>query len=114
MSLFNHLHLEGNISSVSSETLPDGTIVYSFRLAVEREGEKKRDFINLKAFASAENDPWADYMRGMDCHFDCTVKSAESASGAVENVIVCLNAFPLPTKRTRALVDSLDTDESGR
>lgn len=109
MSLFNHLHLEGNISRIVRSDSPDGTICYDIRLAVERE-DGSREFVNLKGFADEEYDPWVDYQRGMDCRFDCTVRSLESPDGTMSNVIVCLNAFPLPTKKTLKLIEKIPTD----
>lgn len=103
MSLFNHLHFRGNISKISSETSDDGSIVYSVRVAVERE-DRRKDFINMTCHASAEYDPWQDLRRGMDCQFDCEVRGDMTPDGDVTNEFVCLHVVPLPTSKTEALL----------
>lgn len=103
MSLFNHLHLKGNISKITSETSDDGLISYGIRVAVEHEA-KRKDFIYLKCYASSNYDPWQDLRRGMDCRFDCEVRGSMASDGTVENELVCLHVEPLPTLKTEELL----------
>lgn len=103
MSLFNHLHLEGNISNITSGTSDDGGTYYNVRLAVDRE-DKRRDFFHLKCYASTDYDPWQDLRRGMDCRFDCEVRGSMASDGDVTNELVATNVTPLLTDRTESIL----------